>query len=352
VVNRAAPPDAPANAPLSRNLALATVVGLILGVGAALLRENLDRALKGPDDVQRLVGLPVLSAVPRIDGRKDQLEPALATIENPESALADAYHKVRTAVQFASVNRPIRSVLVTSANQGEGKTVSSANLAWAMASVVDRVTLVDGDFRRPRLHEVFAAKNDIGMSDHVLGGADLDDLAIRVESPEGLLRVIRTGSLPPNPSDFVASRAFNATLAELAEKEGDLLIIDGPPVLPVSDALSLARQVDVVVLVAFAQRTTSEQLLQARQALEQVGAELLGVILVAVRQGAGYYRYGYYSPDADANRFRSEPPVISLPEPRRSRGERPLRRSNGSTSEVPESAEQRTLRRLRQQTGT
>jgi polysaccharide biosynthesis transport protein len=313
IVANAQPPAAPGNAPLSRNLALGLVLGLVVGAGAALLRENLDTAVKSVEDVQRLVGLPVLAAVPPRRRRDGGGELGLATLSDPSSMVADAYHKLRTGVQFSMVNRDIRTLLVTSPNQGEGKTVTSTNLAWALTAVARRVLLLDGDFRRPRVHEVFGFDNTFGLSDHILSRQPLANLAVGVELGSASLGVISTGPLPQNPAELVSSRSFALAL-KAAAASTDLVVIDGPPVLPVSDALTLARLVDAVVLVARAGETTAEELRTAHDSLRQVGGHVLGVVLIGAGSSSKYGKYGYYGADAKtARRGSTEIARVVLP---------------------------------------
>lgn len=288
IVQVAAPPQVPTNAPLSRNLVLAMVVGLILGAAAALLAENLDRTIKGPDDLAAL-GVPILGLIPDPGRHLSAAELPLATMRHPGSAPAEAYQKVRTAVEFTLLGRHISSLLITSPNQAEGKTTLATNLAWAMSAVDHRVALIDVDFRRPRIHEVFGCDPEPGLSDNLRSGMPLSEMAVRVGEPGTRnLVVIPTGSLPPNPSDFVASPGFTAVIRDL-EAEADLVILDAPPVGPVSDALSIGRDVDAVIVVVRARSTTRENLIDTLDSLRQVGADVIGICLVGIRQQSGDY---------------------------------------------------------------
>ncbi|MEZ5406745.1 MAG: polysaccharide biosynthesis tyrosine autokinase [Acidimicrobiales bacterium] len=295
VVQVAAPPQHPTNASLERNLLLGLVIGLILGAAVALLVENLDRTIKGPDDVAAL-GLPLLGGIPEPARPLEDGDLALATLRHPRSPVAEAYQKVRTAVEFALLGREINSLLITSPDQGEGKTTSAANLAWAMSAVDHRVALIDVDFRRPRIHRIFECPLQPGLSDNLRSGVPLDQLAVRVGTPGSRnLVVIPTGALPPNPGEFVASPAFAALIRDL-ERQADLVILDAPPVGPVSDPVSMGRIVDAVIVVARSGRTTRDQLRDTVDSLRQVGADVIGVCLVGVASS----EYGsYYGSDDD-----------------------------------------------------
>ena len=291
IVQVAAPPQAPINASLPRNLVLAAIVGLILGAAAALLAENLDRTIKTTEDLAP-IGLPILGRIPGPGRHVSESELPLATMRHTGTSVAEAYQKVRTAVEFALLGRKIDSLLITSPNQSEGKTTLSTNLAWAMSAVDHRVALVDVDFRRPRIHEIFNCSPLPGLSDNLLSGTPLTQLALRVEEHGSRnLIVIPTGTQPPSPGDFVASPAFNS-LIDTIEAEADLVILDAPPVLPVSDGLSISRQVDAVILVAKAGQTTRDDLVRTLESLRQVGADVLGVCLVGIKdEGSPYGQY-------------------------------------------------------------
>ena len=319
VIQVAAPPRAPANAPLSRNLALAGVAGLIIGAVLAFGVDNLDRTIKTADDID---GIPVLGVVPRPGRRLGSAGVSLATMNHGGSPVAEAYQKVRTAVEFAILGRELTSLLITSPNQSEGKTTTSSNLAWALSAVDHRVVLTDVDFRRPRLHEVFGCRIEPGLSDHLLHGTALNRLALRVDDDHRNLVIIPTGTRPPNPADFVASTAFTGLIRKL-ENEADLVVLDSPPVLPVSDALSMARQVDAVIVVVKAGSTSRDELTETLEALRGVGADVLGVCLVGVRTDPSRYEYG---PTPERRRRGDRP--------RRQRTERD-RRPDRTAAEAP-----------------
>ena len=289
VIETAVAPTAPSNTPLSRSIALGIVAGSIAAAAAALLAHNLDRTINSADDIRELVNLPVLGTVPQSD---DVTRPALdlQTLERPESPVGDAYHRVRTALQFSFLSRDVRSVLVTSANPSEGKTTTSINLAGALAAIGSRVILADVDFRRPRLHQVFSIDMKPGLSDHLLDGTPLHELAFTVASANNSLVVLPSGSSPPSPGDLVSTPAF-ADLVRLVEKEGDIAVLDSPPILPVSDAITLSRLVDIVVITARAGSTTRDDLKRTVETLQQVGAEIAGIVLVGVNNSDQYYRY-------------------------------------------------------------
>jgi capsular exopolysaccharide synthesis family protein len=292
IVQVAAPPRGASNGSLARNLVLAVVVGLILGAAGALLAENLDRTIKVAEDLGSL-GLPVLGEIPTPDRNLPLAELPLATMRHTGSPVAEAYQKVRTAVEFALLGRRINSLLVTSPNQSEGKTTLSTNLAWAMSAVDHRVALVDVDYRRPRIHQIYGCDAQPGLSDSLLTGAPLTEVALRVDEHRGgNFIVIPTGTKPPSPADFVASPGFTSGIRAI-EAEADLVILDAPPVLPVSDALSIGRQVDAVILVVRAGQTTRDEVVETLDSLRQVGADVIGACLIGVKGSSAYGEYTY-----------------------------------------------------------
>ena len=303
IVQVAAPPQEPVNASLTRNLTLAAIVGLIVGAAAGLLTDNLDRSIKTTDDLAAL-GVPVIGGVPGPGRYLPEAELPLATMRYTGTPVAEAYQKVRTAVEFSKLSQPMKSLMITSPNQGDGKSTLATNLAWALSAVDQKVALVDVDFRRPRLHNVFDCERTPGLSDNLLNGTPLNQVALRVnEHGSRNLIVIPTGTEPPSPGDFVASPGF-VGLIRTIESEADLVILDAPPVLPVSDALSMSRQVDAVLVVAKAGRTTRDRLAETLENLGSVGANIIGVCLTDTAEGSQYGAYDAYTEDRPRTRDR------------------------------------------------
>ena len=272
---------------------LAGFLGLLLAVAYVLMREFLDDRIKSQQQLESLTqGLPVLGVIPRLPDWKNRKEHPLITLLRPKSPPAEAYRGLRTSVQFAGLERKAKVIEVTSASMGEGKTTTSANLAASLAETGAEVVVVGADLRKPRIHEFFDIDNDKGMTSVLVGEVSLDEVLKPVAEIEHLT-VLPSGPVPPNPSELLGSRQAREVLEDLAQRF-DYVVLDAPPILPVTDAAVLSGAVDVVVLVCAANDTTIKQLSKALQLLEQVDAPMLGTVLNGASESDAYvyYRYG------------------------------------------------------------
>jgi polysaccharide biosynthesis transport protein len=289
LVTPALVPDEPHWPPVPLSVALGILVGLMAGIGLALLVEKLDTTVKTADDLAGDVAMPVLAEVSR-DSRRGAA--AAIVRDDPQGSRSEAYRKLRTNLQFAAVDRAPKIVLVTSALPGEGKSSVAGNLALALSQVGGRVCLVDGDLRRPSVADYFNLVGEAGVSTVIVGRASVDDVLQPVNHG---LAVITSGAIPPNPTELLTAPAFAQMLGELRDRF-DTIIVDAPPVLPAADAAVLAAAVDGVIFVIRAGRTGRQQVERALSALEQVNARMLGAVLNAVGSaGQGKRRYGYSS---------------------------------------------------------
>ena len=216
---------------------------------------------------------------------------SIVTLSAPTSRAAEAYRMLRINLEFASLDRPLKSLLVTSAGPEEDKSVPLANLAVAMADGDRRVIVVDTDLRRPRLHELFGLKNDVGFSDMFRDQAAFDEPPLQTVAGTGL-RLLSSGPVPPIPSQLLASRKMNEVIARLGQ-ECDLVLFDAPPVVAVTDASLLASKVDAVLLAVRAGTTRREHVSEAKDRLEKVNAWLVGAVLVNAPYDTSLS--GYYS---------------------------------------------------------
>ena len=295
LVTPAVVPTTPIRPTPVRNGVVAVAVGLMLGLGLAFLREHLDDTIRTKEDVEHAAGgLPVLATIPVVPGWKDRKKAVVASLVEPRSAAAESYRSLRTAVQFLGLDRPVRTLQVTSPSASEGKTSTVANLAIALAGAGQRVIAVDCDLRKPRLHAFFGLENDVGFTSVLLGDAPLSAALQPVHGIDGLL-ILASGMPPPNPSELLAGPR-SAQVLESLQAQADVVLVDCPPVLPVTDAAILAGRVDATLVVVTATETHRRRLQQALDTLAQVGAPLSGLVLNAARQEPGYayrYRYGY-----------------------------------------------------------
>jgi polysaccharide biosynthesis transport protein len=297
----------------------AAAIGFVLGAAAAYLLEYLDDTVKTPEDVEQVAGLPTLSGIATYASDSDKY--SLITREQPRSPIAEAYRGLRTAIMFANVDKPARSILISSPNPGEGKSITAANLGIVFAQAGHRVLILDADLRRPVQHKIFdIPSKNMGLTNmllQMLVDRHYDDTALDVfallegaihETQQPDLYLLTSGSLPPNPAELVGSEKMKKLLEVLSEYF-DLVIVDSPPLLAVTDAVVLGARTDSVVLISNSGQTRRNQLAQAVAKLHDVNANIIGVILnrLSAKTG-GYYYYYYYSrsyyhdePDTDVD---------------------------------------------------
>jgi capsular exopolysaccharide synthesis family protein len=271
-----------------RALLVALVVGVLLGIGAATAADRLDDSVRSVDEVRERLQLPVLAVIPRAAGGA-----GLVTHEDPRSAVAEAFRSLRTSVAFTRAHAEPRTLVITSAAPGEGKSTAAANLAITFAQQGQRTLLIDADLRRAVLHTLFNVAPVPGVSDVLVGRARLTDVVRAVDVPN--LSVVPSGPAPPNPSELLGSSAMRAMLDE-ARSLYDMVIVDSPPVLAVTDAAVVASLVDGTILVVRVGATGRDAVRRAAVQLQGVHARLLGVVVNAVaRRQAGSGAYdGYY----------------------------------------------------------
>jgi non-specific protein-tyrosine kinase len=308
VVQAAELPVHPTSPRPKLNLALGLLVGLALGVGAAVTRETLDNSVRRPEQAEELTGVPVLGA---INYDADAPKNPLVVVTQPNSIRAEALRQLRTNLQFVDIEHPLGSLVITSSVPGEGKTTTVANLAITMAQAGLRVLVVEADLRRPKLMEYFGLEGSVGLTSVLLGQVALDD-ALQAWGSDGRLQVLPSGPLPPNPSELLGSSRMQDLLAELEER-ADLVLIDAPPLLPVTDAAVLGTLTTGLLIVVRAHKTKREQLARAAATVRAVGAPLLGGVLNMVpTKGPDAYAYGYeYTYTRDRGRLGREESTVT-----------------------------------------
>jgi polysaccharide biosynthesis transport protein len=312
VVDAAMIPSTPARPAKARNVVLALLIGLVVGIGLALMREYMDNTVKTPDDVERLARLPSLAVVPQFagsnghakkrgllksfdaNGHEKRIE--LVAQHLPKSQMSEAFRALRTSILLSQAEHPPQVILVTSALPREGKTTAAANLAVTLAQLGDSTVLVDADLRKPgigRLLNLGSGKY-AGLSSYLAGVSSLDLVTIPHPTIPNLA-AIPTGPLPPNPADLLSSHKLADAIAELRTKF-KFIVIDSPPIMAASDAVILSVLVDGVLLVVRSGETPKEAFIRTRDLLNSVKCRILGVVLNAVDSSAPgyYYSYRYY----------------------------------------------------------
>jgi capsular exopolysaccharide synthesis family protein len=293
VLSIAGAPDTPVSPNLPLNLAIGLVFGLFLGAAAAFIRDYFDDSVKNKETIDRVTGVSTLGLIPKLDGATD-----LVTVTHPNAPAAEAFRLLRTSVKFLAVERQVRVVQVTSPSPGEGKTMVAVNLAVAFAQAGDRVVLVGGDLRRPHMEEVLDVPQTPGLTAVLIGDVTLPQA---IQTAEGVpnLSVLPAGYPPPNPSELLSGERARRLIDVLGQTY-DVVVIDCPPVLPVTDSLVLARMADTTLLVTSAGRTSKRSLARAVELLRQVDAPLVGTVLNSLSPDDSFsgepYRYEAVGP--------------------------------------------------------
>ncbi|MEJ2683163.1 MAG: polysaccharide biosynthesis tyrosine autokinase [Candidatus Sulfobium sp.] len=298
IVQKADTPGAPVKPRKTVNLLLGLIVGLFGGIGMAFFVEYLDQTVKSPEDIETKFDVPVFGLIPLFSSQDRPIESAV--MDNPISTVAENYKAIRTSLLLSSAEKPPKHVLLTSAGPEEGKTVTSINLATAIAQSEHRVLLVDADLRKPRVHKVFNLDNSRGLSTYLAGMSGLDIIS---EGPLLNLDIIPSGPVPPNPSELLGSGKLAEMLGLLSAKY-DIIIWDSPPLLTVVDSLILGKALDGSIVIARAGKTTYEALGRSLKSLADLNVNVLGVVINAFDLGKDKYYYSryhnyYYSADGE-----------------------------------------------------
>ncbi|MCX6639016.1 MAG: polysaccharide biosynthesis tyrosine autokinase [bacterium] len=311
IIDAAVPPESPIRPNKPLNVILAIFFGLGAGIGISFIIEVLDSSIRTVENLEKLK-VNVLGTIPtispdeiaqRMKRRGMKLSPAdkeritskLITNFSPKSPISEAYRSLRTNILFANIDQPIKTLIVSSSATKEGKSTTVANLAITMSQMGSRVLIIDADLRRPTIHNLFKIDRQIGLTNALLGAYTLDE----VIKPTGIenLDVITAGDIPPNPSELLSSNAMRRALQVLSQRY-DLILIDSPPVIAVTDAAVLATRADGVLLVVSSGYVTRNEVLRAMQLLGNVRANLIGVLLNGLDikriYGSYYYYYHYY----------------------------------------------------------
>jgi capsular exopolysaccharide synthesis family protein len=266
------------------------MMGLVLGSGLGLMRDWMDHRLRSAEDITASLGMPVLGVVPHMSAKHNLVARGQAVSLEPMSESAEAYRTVRTALFFGASGADAKTFLLTSPAPGDGKSTSASNLAVAMAQAGHRTLLIDCDFRKPTQHKIFELDDKIGLSSVIAGQAPLRDAIQRTRVAR--LQVLPCGPIPSNPAEILNGKRF-AQVMDVLVRAYDRIVIDSPPVMPVTDSRILAASADVTLLVLRANKSTHRLSVHARDGLASVGANMLGVIVNDVPRRRNGYGYGY-----------------------------------------------------------
>jgi capsular exopolysaccharide synthesis family protein len=296
ILNPAMPPGEPISPTISQDVIQSLIIGLFIGVALAFARDQIDDSIRSKVDLERASReLATLALIPEDDISRDPQSKVLVTAGAPMSAGAESYRGLRTAIQYAHIERPIQIIQITSANAGEGKSTTLSNLAVAFAQSGKRVIMVGADLRKPRLHQTMQVDGSVGLTSVVLGYNTLGE-AIQTSPVHPNIHVLASGPLPPNPSELL-NHERTAKILRTLSSEYDTVFVDCPPILPVTDSLVLSRNVDAMIFLARSGVTTRRAARRSIEMLQQIDAPLLGTILTGVASeetyGSFYEYYGY-----------------------------------------------------------
>jgi capsular exopolysaccharide synthesis family protein len=291
-------PTSPVSPRTDRNTALGIVLGALLGLGYAVLRSTLDRRLRTAADVESRFPVPVVGSIPTSTSLRDRTttDPTRTAYGHEDPSAGEAFRKLRTNLVYMDVDNPPRVLVVTSPKPGDGKSTVAANIAMTLESSGQKVVLIDADLRRPMVADAFGLDPVVGLTS-VLSGQLPIEVALRPVPGRANLQVLTSGPLPPNPSELLGSKAMGALVRSLAGgPDGGYVIIDAPPLLPVTDAAILSTSADGAFVVVSSGKTLDTELGSALGSLEAVGARTLGVVINRTSApGRGYGYYGYYA---------------------------------------------------------
>ncbi len=324
IIDRAEVPKKPVSPKKKLNLILAFLIGLFGGVGLCFVLEYLDNTIKGPEDVEKLVGLPSLGIIPYLPsdeegerktgskhygysyGEKSEKKDEAVEVKRielvnhlyPNLSISEDYKTVRTSILLSHADNPPKTLLFTSSLPREGKTVTVVNMAVSFSQLDEKVLVVDADLRKPRLHRIFKARNTGGLSSYLTGKLSLKDIILKTSIPN--IWLLPSGPIPPNPAELLNSKKMKEMLEEI-KKGYDIILIDTPPVLAVIDTLIVSNLVDCIVFIIKAGKTTKKPFRNSIEELRRAKSKIIGVVFneLKVKKGdyyfMNYYRYHQYN---------------------------------------------------------
>lgn len=306
-VETAAKPTVPISPKPTETALLGAAIGLLITAAIVFLIEFLDDTLKTPDEIKAILEVPVIGFIGELKQSSKKGEDALGVYvaKNPRSPVAEAFRSLRTNLEYSSVDNPVKTILVTSSGESEGKSTIAANLAIVEAQSGKAVVIVDADMRRPKVHLQFSKPNRMGLSDVVTGKLGIDDVLKTYDQVENL-SIITCGTIPPNPAELLGSERMSQTLKDL-KMRFDVIILDTPPMI-VSDAQILSSKVDGLVYVVIPGQTRAITAMRPLEELRRIESKVLGVVANKIPRNRDYYYggYNYYSPYSNHYSYHTE----------------------------------------------
>ncbi len=341
IVDPASEPTVPVSPNPKRNIGLGLILGLLLGAGLAVLRDTLDTSVKTIQQLEEILDVPILGAIPY---DSEAVDNPLITDTHTYAPRIEGFRVLRTNLQFIDPDTERKVFVITSSLPGEGKTTTAVNLAMVLAAGGERVALIEADLRRPKIGAYLNIEGSVGLTTVLVGHADVHETMQQMSGRSGV-HVLASGRTPPNPAELLKSQMM-ASLIKQLRAEYDIVLIDAPPLLPVTDAALLAAQADGAILIVRHGKTSADHVRLAAERLTAVGAEPIGAIFnMTPPKGSGQYGYGYgyapdslpKAPDAGKSRKTKEPKTRRSARPRnrrnrRNRGKSGSRRAEANTN--------------------
>lgn len=306
VIDTAKEPKDPIKPSKKKNVGVAGLAGLVLGAALIFLLEFIDHTFKKPEDIERHLGINVIGTVPAFEGGKrgkkkakdkKQLEEEylknLITANDPKAAASEAFRELRTNLQYKSVDKDMKVILLTSPSLGDGKTVTTVNIAITLAQSGKKVLVIDADLRKPKVHHYFGVKNTEGLTNILATDKELKKSVIQTKEGIDNLFIIPSGPIPPNPSEILSSEKMKQ-LVEKLKDEYDIIFIDTPPVGQVTDAAILTNIADGTMVVVASGQTRIEMAKRAKKALAAINANIIGIVMTKIDSRSSYYSYYRY----------------------------------------------------------
>lgn len=292
IIDPARVPEKPVRPKPLLNIVLAMLISLSGAIGLSFFLENMDDTIKGSDEIKQYTKMQILGTVPALNDKEYKGLKELISYEDPKGVISESFKTIRTAVNFSLFEKQQKAILITSSGPGEGKTFSTTNMGIALAQTDQKILLIDADMRKPRMHQLFNLPNENGLSRLLIKDAELNDAVLQTTIPN--LCVLPSGPVPPNPAELLGSSGMRQIIEKL-KYSFDLILVDSPPVMFVTDPVIISSIVEGVILVVQNNKTKVKHLITAKCRLEEAHSDIIGVINNKIDiTGGDYYYYPYY----------------------------------------------------------